>query len=434
MQVALRLSSPALALTLLLAGCSRNVALEAVAREGLFATDFTGFILVDPATGEVLAERDADKLYTPASNTKLLTTATCLAWLPNDSIPALSYRYDEDTLRLWGLAYPDLAAGDVPYNARIRRVLREHPGPVEVGLHGYATLPRFGGGWMWDDYVSDYMRERSGLPVYRNALRAWRQNGTWSSQPSFVVVRESGVLPQGELQRAEASNRFEASAKTRELDTLTAPLYGAQDLAAQLLEDWCGRPVRYHSEALPADWRTRVWPGAPRDSLLRAMMLPSDNFAAEQLLLAAGLYAHGLTDGDAIRERSAAEVLRLAPPSLYWADGSGLSHYNMVAPRALVGLLSNLYQNYEWPALKRLLVTGGVDGTVARHYAGGPGRGPYVWGKTGSLRHNHCLSGFLRADSGRMLAFSFMHNHFAGSSAEYKAAMERVLVSIRDQY
>ncbi len=418
----------------LLGACKRNVAVEAIGREEPFARDFTGFILVDPSTGEVIAERESAKLYTPASNTKLLTTATCLAWLPNDSLPVLSYRYDGDTLRLWGLAYPDLAKNDKTYNERIRRVLRAHAGPVEVGLHGYVQLPRFGSGWIWDDYASDYMREHSGLPVYGNALEAWRQNGTWASKPGFVVVRESQVLLKGDLERQEHSNRFEASAETPEGDTLVAPLYGAQGMVSQLLEDWTGREIRYHAEALPADWGTRVWRGEPRDTLIRAMMLPSDNFLAEQLLLTAGLVAHDLTDSDEVRERASREALGLGPPELYWADGSGLSHYNMVTPEALVKLLSRLYRSYPWEQLKRLLVTGGVDGTVAGNYAGGPGRGPYVWGKTGSLRHNHCLSGFVRADSGRMLAFSFMHNHFAGSSAEYKSSMERVLVAIRDRY
>ncbi len=423
-----------LTLASLLAGCSRNAVRSTFDREENFGRDFTGFHLADPLTGEVLFSQEADKLYTPASNTKLLTTATCLAWLPNDSLPVLSYRYDGDTLRLWGLAYPDLAANSKAYNERIRRLLRAHPGELAVSLHAYAQLPRFGSGWMWDDYNSDYMRERSGLPVYGNALWTVRQTGTWTSKPSFLVVRDSGVLPKGVLSRAENSNRFEASAKTASGDTLVGPLFGAQQLVAQLLEDWLGRTVRYHAEPLPEDWRSRVWNGEPRDSLIRAMMLPSDNFLAEQLLLSAGLVAHGLTDGDVIRERAASEVLGLAPPNLYWADGSGLSHYNMVTPKSIVELLTNLYTTYPWAQLERLLVKGGVEGTIANNYADEAGRGPYIYGKTGTLRHNHCLSGFVRATSGRMLAFSFMHNHFSGSSAEYKASMERVLIAVRDKY
>ena len=424
--------------------CGRNRALEAVEREPLYGGAFTGLALADAATGELLAARDAAKLFTPASNAKLLTLATALAWLPPDSVPALAYRYVGDTLRLWGLAYPLLAADEAPYNQALRRRLAAHPGPVEVSVHGFAELPRFGAGWMWDDFAGGYQRERSGLPVYGNRVSAWRRSdSTWGTRPSFLAVRASPVLPQGRLSRPEGSNRLSASAKTpipppgsRPADTLTVPLYAAQSLTAQLLEDWTGRPVRHHADALPADWGSRVWRGEPRDTLLRRMMLPSDNFLAEQLLLSAGLFAHDLTDGDDIRRRATAEVLpATVAEQLRWADASGLSHYNLASPRALVAVLVDLYNAHDWDRLSRLLPAGGESGTtLANDYASAPGTPPYLYAKTGTLRHNHCLSGYLRADSGRILAFSLMHNHFPDGSRAYREAMARTLLAIKAAY
>ena len=423
-------------------GCGRNPALEALATERLYEEAFTGFLLADAQTGEVLAERGAHRRYTPASNVKLLTLATSLAWLPQDSLPAMAFRYTGDTLRLWATAYPLLGDG-APHHERLRRRIAAHDGPVEVSLHGFATLPRFGSGWMWDDYAGTYQRERSGMPVYGNLARAWRRSdSSWATLPGFLAVRASEVLPQGQLSRAEDSNRLAASSEMPVVDfggrpdTLSVPMYNAQGLVAQLLEDWTGRPVRYHADPLPADWGARVWLGTPRDTVLRSMMLTSDNFLAEQLLLAAGLYAHDLTDGAAIRQRAAAEVLPEATrEDLEWADASGLSRYNLLSPSGTVALLRDLHARYPWLLLSRLLATGGEAGTtLANDYAPLPGEAPFVWAKTGTLRRNHCLSGFLLGDSGRLLVFSFMHNHFAGGSRAYREAMSRTLRTLKTRY
>ncbi len=408
---------------------------------------FTGFFLADAENGEVLAERNADALFTPASNTKLLTLATCLEWLPQDSIPAIAYAYEADTLRLWGLAYPQLAADKLPYNERIRKLIADWSGIVEVNLHGYVRLPRFGEGWMWDDYNYAFARERSGMPLYRNMARVSRlpdttysrQNGSpvtvmrFETQPSFIVAQTSDFTREKYLNRSEFSNRFIASAKTTFEDTLYAPLYSTANMVTQLLEDWTGKSVRYHNKPLPSDWGTSVWYGEPRDSLLKQMMLPSDNFLAEQLLLEAGLYAKDLTDVEQVLAKAQEEVLQISDDDLSWADGSGVSHYNMVTPRALGLLVHRLSAKHGVDYLTQLFPIGGESGTIRNWYKGTQGS-PYVYAKTGTLRHNHCLTGLLQAKSGRWLAFSFMHNHFRGGSKDYKEAMEKTLALIRDSY
>ena len=441
-----RLVSPLLTVVVcLLAACRGPAALRAIDAEPLYAEAFTGFYLADAATGEALAARQADKLFTPASNTKLLTLATALAWLPPDSLPALAFRADGDTLRLWALAYPTLGADEHDYNRRIRERLAGWDGPVELSLHGFSRLPRLGEGWMWDDYGYAFARERSGLPLYGNLASAWSERaggggdgsgGGLRSRPAFLAVAESSSLRAGTLDRDEASNRFTAGRLTPSRDTASAPLFGANALASQLLEDFSGRPIRYHNQPLPADWRERTWRGSPRDTLLAQMMLPSDNFLAEQLLLQAGLYHDDLTSPATIRERARDSVLHIDEAHLAWADASGISHYNLVSPRALVEVVRDCFVEAGRVRTDRLFVLpqGGRSGTIEEWYGSPGGLPPYVFAKTGTLRHNHALTGLLRADSGRWLAFSFMHNHFRGSSREYKQAMERTLATIREAY
>ncbi len=428
-------------LLLVLSSCTSQRIVQHFEREALYQQDFTGFALLDAASGEVLVQRNAEQLYTPASNVKILTLATALAWLPQDSLPALAYAYEADTLRLWALAYPELAADASPYNQRIRNTIAAWPGVVELNLHGFRTLGRFGEGWMWDDYAYGFARERSGLPVYRNMLAAWYPDTAdtgaapmqLASRPSFMVVAYGRSANSAKLSRAETQNRYYASPPLAAGDTLYAPLFGAQSLATQLLEDWTGRPVRYHNKPLPRDWGARVWRGEPRDSLLRRMMLPSDNFLAEHLLLMAGLHRYDLTNEQLIRGRARREVLQIDEQQLAWADGSGISHYNLIAPMALAGLLQRLYEQLGDANFKRYFPAGGESGTIRDWYQD-PSLQPYVYAKTGTLRHTHCLSGVLYAASGRALVFSIMNNHFRGDAGEYKMAMQRTLELIRSSY
>ncbi len=413
-----------------LPGCGNKLAKQ-LAAEPLYEADFTGFYLVDAVSGEVLAERNARKLFTPASTTKILTLATGLAWLDDGELPALAYGYEADTLRLWGLAYPLLGADEESYNEKIREAIGEWAGTVEVNLHGYAALPRYGAGWMWDDYPYNFQTERSGLPVYRNTLAVWQRGGILATRPAFFALRNSGYGRSGTLIRGEDDNRYSVNLPQSNRDTLRAPLYRAAGLMPQLLEDWTGHPVRYHNKPLPADWGLNVWRGAQRDSVLQTMMWESDNFLAEQLLLEAGLVRHDLTKPTEIMERARDSVLRLQPTELAWADASGISHYNLISPRALARVLQRLYA--EHPSVLNLFPAGGESGTLENWY-GGPGEQPYVFAKTGSLRHNFSLAGYLRAESGRLLTFAIMHNHYRGSSLDYRRATGRTLDYIREHY
>lgn len=92
-----------------------------------------------------------------------------------------------------------------------------------------------------------------------------------------------------------------------------------------------------------------------------------------------------------------------------FSDGSGMSTYNRVSPRAGVALL-RWTQTQPWGAEWRAsLPIGGVDGTLRRRFAGTPLQGR-IWAKTGTLNATNALSGYLTAASGRELIFSFFAN------------------------
>ncbi|HNL40597.1 MAG TPA: D-alanyl-D-alanine carboxypeptidase, partial [Saprospiraceae bacterium] len=61
-----------------------------IEKSPVFARSLSGFVLMDGENGQVLCEVNGAHYFTPASTTKILTLATCLAVL-GDSVPALLY-------------------------------------------------------------------------------------------------------------------------------------------------------------------------------------------------------------------------------------------------------------------------------------------------------------------------------------------------------
>jgi serine-type D-Ala-D-Ala carboxypeptidase/endopeptidase (penicillin-binding protein 4) len=59
---------------------------------------------------------------------------------------------------------------------------------------------------------------------------------------------------------------------------------------------------------------------------------------------------------------------------------------------------------------------------------------PYIYGKTGSLSNNHCLSGYLITKKGKTLIFSLMSNNFVVSGNELRKQMEVILKMVYEKY
>jgi D-alanyl-D-alanine carboxypeptidase/D-alanyl-D-alanine-endopeptidase (penicillin-binding protein 4) len=178
-------------------------------------------------------------------------------------------------------------------------------------------------------------------------------------------------------------------------------------------------------------------PGSPVTPLARLVPPPleqdialinkvSQNLHAELLIRRIGL-ARGTGSIDAGVEGVAAMLERAGVPRTAWdlSDGSGMSTYNRVAPRAMVALL-RWAQTQPWGAAWRAgFPVGGVDGTLTSRFRGTPLEGR-VFAKTGTINATNALSGYLVARSGRTLVFSFFANDVPGGGG-VTAKMDEVL-------
>ena len=395
--------------------------LEEKLSQAVFANQFTGFMVYDPVAADTLYQYNSGKYFTPASNTKIFTLYAGLKLLPAN-IPSLKYLESNDTLYIQGTGDPSLLH---PY-FQDSTALNFIKGYQKIALFsGNFNETHWGPGWAWEDYEGYYSPERTALPFSGNVVQIYKGDSLMV-QPAYF--RDSVSTIRYLFSRLRDANRFFYDPDSR--DTVLIPFKTDTSLTRQLLEQATGKRI-FHAGKMP-EGEIKTLYGQPTDSLYKRMMQESDNFLAEQLLLAASGILSDTLNGHLARNYVLEEFLEDLPQPPVWVDGSGLSRYNLFSPEDMVYVLTDLYREIPEERLLGLFASGGISGTIRDWYAGD--EAPYVFAKTGTLANNHCLSGYLKTRSGRLLIFSFMHNHFRGSLAGIKQQMQGILEELRDTY
>ena len=162
--------------------------------------------------------------------------------------------------------------------------------------------------------------------------------------------------------------------------------------------------------------------------ILAAMNKPSDNFLAEELLkgLGAGFGGKGSTEAGA---EVAAEYLKSAGVTEGYRirDGSGLSYRNKLSAHAVVKLLSVMAKRDDFKVYWKSLAVAGVSGTLKNRMRGTKAA-RNVHAKTGTLSAASCLSGYVTSANRHALVFSVLINGSGLAISRAHAAQDRVAV------
>lgn len=168
----------------------------------------------------------------------------------------------------------------------------------------------------------------------------------------------------------------------------------------------------------------------PTDSVLKPMMRRSDNFFAEQLLLmVSGKFNIPMSDQKVIDTLLKTDFKGL-PQKPRWADGSGLSRYNLFSPKDLIFILNKMKDDFGMERIKNIFPTG-TEGTLANYYVAEKG---YIYAKTGSLSGVIALSGFLYTKKNKLLIFSVLVNNHNSSGTNVRRAVEKFIEGLRNRY
>ena len=425
----------------------------------LYTSDLAGTrwgIVISRMDGTDLLSHRGDDRFSPASNTKLFTTAAAFHTLTNLDTPSphlathvlLEPRQDGRPADLVLVGAADALLNDAP-DCEVSCLADLADQVVAAGITQVSDIigddrlfpdERWGPGWSVEDLETYYGTAVSALTLNDNSVTLVVSPGQSAGSAGTSDLRVErltgsdlvhiyGTLSLSDSQRsiplglhdpaAFAASRFSrllsqrgisttgrANSRHRSLSLADDPESGVT--SADLVTSQPGRPIA-------------SLPGSPLHDTLTIISKRSQNLYAELVLRQIGL-----ADGIGSRQSGLKVIddmmaLTGAPERGYdFSDGSGMSIYNRVSPHAVVDLLT-WAQAQDWgDAFKATLPVAGVDGSLRNRFKDTPLQGR-LFAKTGTLRGVNALSGYMITARGEQLAFSIIANDRppeAGSALE----------------
>ena len=368
-------------------------------------------------SNKILADFNGSKYMTPASNTKLLTFLGAIQTF--DSLPALEYFVENDSvIHFKSTGYPLLL----------------HPFYSDTLLFDFLNqekiwkyhVPEFtpdplGEGWAWDDYNYYYAAEKSPFPIYGNSVMGIKGSGLI---PSFDIIEDS---INNNLVREKDSNLFYSNIgnwKTK--DTLYRPFITSDSLFVKILSEVTRNQIEIVKGEDSLTWQT-LYTGND-EKLYKGLLHDSDNGIAESLLLMISNSFNGAFDSQIAIDLLTKDWESFIPDPLEWVDGSGVSRYNMFTPRSLISILKQIRKEIDWNTIKELFAKSGESGTLSSY-----SKLNNVYAKTGTLRHNHNLSGYWENEDGEIYEFCVMVNHYTSSTLEIREGISTILTNLQQK-
>jgi D-alanyl-D-alanine carboxypeptidase/D-alanyl-D-alanine-endopeptidase (penicillin-binding protein 4) len=348
----------------------------------------SGAVAIDLATGQIVYALNPDRSLAPASNQKLALTYAALVEL------GPSYRFRTQVVGTGSRS----------------------------GATWNGTLYLHGGG--------DPTLERRGLrrlaaQLYADGLR--RISGDVLADESWFDAKRTapGWLPGFYLNESPALSALAVARGWYHGRSTTDPAGAAAATFVRILNE---RGVHVGGESAWGTAPATAFPlaqvdSAPLQDVLRYMDRESDNYTAELVLKALGaeIAGKGTTAAGASVVIDALREAGVPLAGVRVADGSGLSRFDRLTPRALAAILLASWDDADLrPVVWDSLPVAGRNGTLEKRLESRPAYGA-VRAKTGTTAVASALSGFVR----HRYAFAVVQNGHPISTSWARMAQDR---------
>lgn len=448
--------------------------------DSLFQHAHWGVLIKSLETGKIWYEQNADKMFMPASNEKILTTSAALIELGpdfqfetyltysgeiKDSVlegdiiafgngdPTLYNRFNnspKDVFKKWAA---DLkSAGIKTINGNI------------IGDDNAFDDRNIGYGWSFDGLDAWYSAEVGALQLNENYVDL-------KIVPPPALTDSVLIIPNLLSRFYEIKNEIEINdtGKTRiyvdrpfgtntifvrgyikagdesfeVTPSLTNPTLFYVTVLKEVFEEE-GIPV----SGMPIDcddlmkWNYKsedfnlisIHKSPPLSEILSGLMKRSQNMYAETMVKVLGWKDTGLgsfRNGKNVVEKTLKNYFGIEPGSYAFTDGSGLSRYNYVSPHQIVKIMEGMSKHKYGNVWKDILPVAGIDGTLRKRMKGTKAEGN-VRAKTGTISNVRGLSGYVTTSDGEKLVFSFLVNGHLLSSKDTEDVTDTVLEMISE--
>lgn len=436
--------------------------IEEILEDSLFQSSQIAVDVYDLTKREYVYRKNENLLLHPASNMKLLTTAASLIYL------GIEEKFTTNFLHT-GSIIDSVLTGDIIIEAGFDPMFKtsdldslilklQEKGIKKINGNLLADISNidslyFGRGWMWDDNPNSYMPYLSSLNINKNSIKIYYEPA--------IIGETAAVKFEPESDYYTFENKLITTSEDTSNIKITRDWLGERnhifihgDISYKRKNDSVKVNIKYphlyflhllsekfSKNGISFSGNLDVLNVAVKHDTLYQLSRnllevinetnkESDNLCAEMLLRklsrkflnTSASAKNGLQFIDSL-------VIKLGrkPKQFVFADGSGLSHYNLSSASLITDLLKYLY--YDHPLIYgyffNSLPIAGVDGTLEKRMVNSKAFAS-VYAKTGTISGVSTLSGFVKNESDRMLAFSIFIQNFADSSKNARVIQDKI--------
>lgn len=424
-----------------------------------FGNSFWGVLVKSLKTGEILYKRNADKLFIPASNTKLFTSAAALSLLGSDFVYQTSL-FANGIIRnnkllgdliIQGSGDPTISNrfinGNITsiFEAWADSLISKGINEISGNLFGDdASFDNFGSGkgWLIDNESAWFSAPSGALSFNDNTVMIEVKpseinfpaeirvipNTKFVTIMQKVITVDNNSLQTIKISRLRGSNLISVNGAIKkdskpviEYVSISDPTLFFLTVLREVFEQK-GIVVKGKVGSISISEKIIIaenlslmftHESVPLHMIVKELNKNSNNFYAEQILKTIGLevYSYGSAENGVKACKELFATMGINPDNMIMVDGSGLSRLNLVSPRQIVNLLTFIYSSDQSSPFYYSLPLGGVDGTLVNRMKRTSAENN-VRAKAGFNENVSALSGYLKTVEGETLAFSMIVNNF----------------------
>lgn len=433
-----------------------NKKFNSILSHPFFNSSLLAIDVYDLTEDETLLRMNERLLLRPASNMKLFTSAAGLLYLdPNYNFTTHFY-FDGNIVD--STFYGDIIVegGFDPefkyeYLDSVIHFIEQH-GIKNINGRILADISKtdslyWGRGWMWDDNPAGFQPYLSSLNInYNNVeviyepakigepaiVKLYPPSGYFSLENTLITTKEdtSDILITRDW--LNNSNKIiaggdishKAEIDTAKVNVLQPELFFLTLFEEKLTQQNISVIAEIDTGSITGSAKLFYTHRTPLLQVINEMNKESNNLHAECILR---VLAEEYFDPSYKAEKGLKLIDSLVidmgydPEDFVFADGSGLSFYNLVSAELITGLLKYFYFEHstQYIHLINSLPVAGKNGTLENRMKYGPTYNN-VKAKTGTISGVSALSGYLTTRQNHLLAFSILIQNYSG-----KAGMPR---------
>lgn len=456
-----------------------DVALQKVLQQPEYKNATIGIHLLNLDTGETLFAWNADKRIIPASTLKIITSAAALEILGAD------YRFSTK-VGYTGMIKNQTLTGDVvvvgggdpalgseyfqheyfnPHFLDVwaRKLKAAGISKVEGNLVLDGSLydsEKVPPTWIWEDMGNYYGAGASALTVFDNLSRITFSSPSKAGKLTQIISVNPeirGIEIQNEVLSSN-TNRDEAYVygspfdkrrkitgtipKNRRAFTIKASVQHPEEILANTFIRHLAKTgvfitgeIRFE-KVNPGKLQTVFIQESPElKDIVKVLNHKSVNLFAEHLVKQLAAEKNGVGNRQVGIDiiKNFWKTKGVDTDAFFMEDGSGLSHFNAVAPEHFTEILDFMYNQSRNKEVFMASLPKAGNGTLSGfNSAFFPGS--ILRAKSGSMTRVRCYAGYIQLESGNTAAFSVMVNHFAGSHSKLIAEIQSLMNEIKGSF